>query len=54
MRGKNMATEYEKKYGNEMTGLELLEDAIITSSMCEGPCTKCGACEHCEAEELGI
>jgi hypothetical protein len=48
-----MATEYEKKYGNEMSGLEMLEDAQYTAETCSAdPCMNCGACEHCKEEGL--
>jgi predicted RecB family nuclease len=46
-----MATGYEKKYGNEMTASEILEEAISTSEMCMADhCMNCGACEQCEEE----
>jgi hypothetical protein len=52
--GDKMETKYEKLYGNDMDGLELLEDAIYTSERCEAdPCQNCGACELYEAEFCG-
>jgi hypothetical protein len=46
-----MATGYEKKYGNEMSGREILEDAVYTCETCMAdPCMNCGACEQCEEE----
>ena len=44
-----------EKMVNEMTGHELLEDAIQTCETCEAdPCTNCGACEQYIVEGYGI